>query len=211
MRNAEMRYLRSVLNFGIKRGLLETNPVDRLDFADIAKKEVLVIPVELVERMLVDARQNDPQLLPFLVLGFYAGLRPIGELQKLRWENVSLEDKLVTVPVHVSKTRTRRFITLSDNAVEWLRLCEPAGGVVPWTFDELRNRREANWSRVSGGKKWVHQGMRHSFCSYWLNAFEDVNKLLLISGHTSPQIMWRRYFRAVPKSEAEKFFSIRPA
>jgi hypothetical protein len=49
IRNAEKRYLRAVLNFGIKRGLLETNPVDRLDFADVAHKEVQVIPVDVVQ------------------------------------------------------------------------------------------------------------------------------------------------------------------
>jgi integrase len=87
-----MRYLRAVLNFGIKCGLLETNPVDRLDFADVAHKEVQVIPVEVVRRMLEDARTHDLELLAFLVLGFYAGLRPIGELQKLRWCDVSLDD-----------------------------------------------------------------------------------------------------------------------
>jgi hypothetical protein len=85
----------------------------------------------------------------------------------------------------------------------------PTHRIVRCTFDELREKRESNLSRVSAGR-WVHQGMRHSFCSYWLNALEDVNKLLLMSGHTSPQIMWRRYFRAVPKAEAEKFFSILP-
>jgi integrase len=69
-----------------------------------------------------DARIHDLELLSFLVLGFYAGLRPIGELQKLRWCDVSLDDALVTVPSNVSKTCTRRFVSLTPNAVAWLRL-----------------------------------------------------------------------------------------
>jgi hypothetical protein len=39
---------------------------------------------------------------------------------------------------------------------------------------------------------------------------EDVNKLFLMSGHTSPQMLWRNYYRAVEKTEAEKFWSISP-
>jgi hypothetical protein len=59
------------------------NPVDRLDFADIHRKEVQVIPIPVVERMLLDALQHDLELLGFLVLGFYAGIRPNGELRKI--------------------------------------------------------------------------------------------------------------------------------
>jgi hypothetical protein len=80
-----MAYLRSVLNFGIKRGYLDHNPLNRLDFADIQNGEVQIIPVQVVERLLNEAAQHDLELLAFFVLGLFAGIRPKGELQKLRW------------------------------------------------------------------------------------------------------------------------------
>jgi len=170
MRNAQLRLLRSVLNFGIKRGYLEVNPLHRLEFADVHKKEVQVIHPDIVEAMLRDALVNDRSLLPFLVLGFYAGLRPIGELQKIRWSDISVSEKVVTVRAEVSKTRTRRFVPLSENAIAWLTKGEmksPSHKIVPFSFNELRNKREALWSRVGRGE-WIHQGMRHTFCSCWL-------------------------------------------
>ena len=48
-RNACMRYLRAVFNFGIKRGYLAENPVSRLDFAQLNAKTAnldLVISVD---------------------------------------------------------------------------------------------------------------------------------------------------------------------
>lgn len=213
MRNAQMRLLRAVLNFGCKRQYLASNPLDRLDFADIEPKEVETIPASLVEKMLKDALTNDRDLLPFLVLGFYCGVRPIGELQKVRWSDISLSDKVVTIRKEVSKTRTRRFIDLSENAVAWLTKAErrnPSSLVVPFSFDGLRNKREANWKRVAKRKAWIHQGMRHTFCSNWLAKYHDVNKLLLQTGHTSPQMLWTRYHRGTEKAEAEKFWSILP-
>jgi hypothetical protein len=53
-RNAKMRRLRSVFNLAIKRGwmLPGTSPIARLDFADGRHKEVEVIPVRQVTKML---------------------------------------------------------------------------------------------------------------------------------------------------------------
>jgi len=41
-----MSYLRSVFNYGIKRGYLTDNPIARLDFADRLRREVVTIPNE---------------------------------------------------------------------------------------------------------------------------------------------------------------------
>ena len=68
MRNAQIRRLKAVLNFGIKRGYLDANPINRLEFADIDKDEVEVFHVETVERILRDALENDRSILPFMVL-----------------------------------------------------------------------------------------------------------------------------------------------
>jgi hypothetical protein len=79
VRNAELRLLRAVLNFGIKTEYLDKNPLNRLEFADIERGEIEIIPARIVEAMLRDAASNEPSLLPFLVLGFYCGIRPVGE------------------------------------------------------------------------------------------------------------------------------------
>jgi integrase len=214
MRNAQLRLLRSVLNYGVKRGYLETNPLDRLEFADIPKKEVQTIPAGTVEAMLRDAAENDKALLPFLVFGFFCGVRPIGELQKLRWSDVSIEERTLTIRAEVSKTGTRRFVQLSENAIAWLKLSlastHSSSLIMPMSFGELRGKREALWSRVGNGANWIHQGMRHTFCSCWLAMHKDVNTLLLMSGHTSSQMLWRRYNRGTEKAEAEKFWCIFP-
>jgi integrase/recombinase XerD len=216
MRNAQMRLLRAVLNFGVKRGYLDTNPLNRLEFADVHKGEIQTVPVAIVEAMLKDAAANDIALLPFLVLGFFCGIRPNGELEEIEWRDISLEEKIVTIRAEVSKTRTRRFVTLSDNAIEWLNLAKgemksPSTRITPFTFNALRKKRRANWLNArEGHMNWIHQGMRHTFCSCWLAKHEDVNKLLLMSGHRSPEMLWRNYNRGTEKAEAERFWSIFP-
>src|SRR5258707_13066328 len=112
--------------------------------------------------MLKDGLAYDPALVPFLVFGFFCGIRPMDEVCGLRWRNVSITDKVVTIPAEISKTKTRRFIDLSENAIAWLKLAStlpPKTLVVPFGWDELREKREALWKRVAPRKAWVHQGM----------------------------------------------------
>jgi hypothetical protein len=94
----------------------------------------------------------------------------------------------------------------------------PNGPVVPFNQHELRKRHRANWSRVAGTnnrgrpvRRWIQQGTRHSFCSYWLVAHDnDIDGLVIQSGHESKQVMWESYYRACTKAEAREFWSIRP-
>ena len=77
-----------------------------------------VIPPATVEKLLCDALTNDLELVPFLVLSFYCGIRPDGELQKLIWSdlNLSASEYHVTIRPSVAKKRRKRWIDLSENS-----------------------------------------------------------------------------------------------
>jgi integrase len=77
------------------------------------------------------------KLLPFFVFGFFCGIRPDGELEKLEWSSVHLVGKSeVEIPPSVSKTKRRRFVDLSENALAWLE--EYRRGLIPekWTVEK---------------------------------------------------------------------------
>jgi integrase len=213
-RNPVMRYLRAVFNYGIKRGYLQENPIARLDFAERPRKEVETLANGQVKAMLAHALTDDLPLLPFLTLGLFCGIRPDGELQKLEWRDVDLNDKVVTIRPEVSKTHRRRFIDIAPNAIEWLqayigREGIQQGSIVRFGSDGLRAHRRANW-QAAGILKWPQQAMRHTYCSNWLAMHQDINKLVLQSGHDSVDTMWRHYHRGVTRTEAAKFWKIRP-
>lgn len=213
-RNPVMRYLRAVFFFGIKRGYLAENPVIRLDFAERKRKEVVTVPADKVAAMLAHALENDLKLLPYLVFGCFAGIRPDGELQKIEWGDVKLDESTIVIRPEVSKTNRRRFVDLEDNAKAWLTAYADHGGVmagrvVTYGDSELRTRRRLNW-QVAGVIEWTQQGMRHTYCSNWLAAYKDINKLVLMSGHDSVDTMWRNYYKGVTEAEAKRFWQILP-
>jgi integrase len=164
--------------------------------------------------MLKHSLKNDLPPLPYLVFGFFCGIRPDGELQKLEWDDVKLASKEIVIRPEVSKTNRRRFPKISANAAGWLEAYRDRGGnfegkVCPYSGEELRQHRTANW-KAAGIEKWIQQGMRHTFCSNHLAYFKKVDELVLQSGHDSVDTMWRNYHKGVTEKEARAFWSIRP-
>ena len=89
-RNLIMRHLRAFFNFGIKKKYLTENPIAALDFTRLPKKEVEVITIDDVRAMLNAAISDDNPLLPYLVFGFFAGVRPVIDFD---WDEFDKPDK----------------------------------------------------------------------------------------------------------------------
>ena len=83
------------------------------------------------------------------------------------------------------------------------------GPVAPWTPQIRRTKHRTSYKAIDI-KKWIQQGARHSYCSYWLAKHKDANKLVLQSGHTDADTMWVRYHQGVTETEAAKFWDIKP-
>src|SRR5437764_3081890 len=83
VKNAFLRYLRAVFNFGLKRDYLATNPIAKLDFEPVVRGETQIFTPGTVAAILNDCLEHDLELLPFRVFGFFCGVRPDGELQRL--------------------------------------------------------------------------------------------------------------------------------
>ena len=67
------------------------------------------MPNKHVARMLEHALAEDLALLPFLVLGFFSGIRPDGELQKIDWSDVHLTDRTVVIRSETAPDESRIY------------------------------------------------------------------------------------------------------
>jgi integrase len=211
--NAKLRRVRSVLAFAITRDWCSDNVATKVDFADGQRLEVEVFPVDTVQALLDHALEHDLELLPYRVLTFFCGIRPGGELSRLSWDDIRIPERLVVLPAAITKTKRKRFVDLSENAVAWLEEYRSRGGVMtgmvaPWSSQIRRTKHRRACCEL--GIKWIQQGARHSFCSYWLATHRDADKLVLMSGHDDAATMWRRYHAGVSEDDAKRFWSIRP-
>jgi integrase len=214
-RDLTLRHWRSVFRYGIKREYVRSNPVERLDFAGSRPHEVEIYDVAEVEALLKDALEHDLGLVPFYTLGCFCGIRPEGEIEALEWRYVHTKARKphVSIPATVSKVRKFREVDLPSNAVAWLKEYQNRSGsmegkIVPWAHEVLRNRRKASAERA--GVKWIQDGMRHSFASYWLPIHHELDRLLHQLGHTDKATFSKHYHSGIPRSEAAKFWKIKP-
>jgi len=111
--------------------------------------------------------------------------------------------------VRSGKTGRKRFVTMQPNLIAWLRPHhKPHGGIVP-THNFIRQWRK---DLAAAGLKdnWPTNAMRHSFGSYWLAEFNDINALALQMGN-SPAVIEKHYKRAVKPKEAHRYWKIMPS
>jgi integrase len=208
--NAFLRYLRAVFNFGIRRGWCNENPVKRIEMHSLKmRKEILTNPQ--VTALLKAVCDNDFELLPYHALCIFAGIRP-KEVERLSWSNINMEERFVEVPDEKSKTAIRRIVEMDPLLVRWLDHYVRKGGctVGDVTPNSNLRKRLREVRKAAGLERWPQDAPRRTFASCWLAVHADVNRLNYVMGHTSPEMLWRHYHKAVTQKQANGFWKIEP-
>ena len=206
--------LRTVFNYAIRKGWLTTNPASRLDLAGSRASEIAIYSAENIEKILTAVRTNDLEFAPFVVVCTFAGLRPENEAFSIKWSDIHLdaEQPHLIVRADTSKTRERRSVDLSDNAVAWLRTVWPkehSGRVFPFSESTLARKRADLVEKT--GIRWLKDGLRHTFASAHMAKHSDATKLMLAMGHKDLKMIWKNYYRHMTAEEADKFWAISPS
>lgn len=192
--------LRSLFSFCRRREWLLKNPCDGLEAVrlDTTPPRVLT-PAEV--RTLFDACPK--QLLPYLTLAVFAGIRP-DEILGLTWADVRWD--LKAVMVNRTKTRRRRIVPLEPVALEWLRTCDQSTALCPSKATVKRARKAL---RKALGGVWPQDVLRHTAASYLLSLHGDTGKVALRLGN-SANILMRHYHNLVSAEATAEFWAVRP-
>lgn len=215
-KNACIRMLHPLFEYAVNRKYLKENPILTDEKVHIERKEVETVPNDIVEAMLNDALENDLEMVPYLVFGFFSGIRPEGEMSKVFWSDWDQGAKCLTIRAAICKTKVFRQIEpISDNAIAWLQAYQDQGGKMEGYICDLqkgtlKNRRQNILLRMGTNWKWIQDGMRHSFCSNWLtaNGF-DYNRCAALGGHDT-KVLKRHYSKGLRKEDAAKYWQIFP-
>ena len=164
------------------------------------------------------------ELIPFLSIGAFAGLRT-AEIERLDWAEIHLKERFIEIKASKSKTASRRLVPISDNLASWLKPLEREQGAVVlfknmakqvgWLVEDT-NRGLKDAARAAGKDpekaklvKWKKNALRHSFISYRVAETQNVAQVALEAGN-SPQIIFQHYRELVRLKEAAEWFAILP-
>ena len=203
-RNKRRRHLVGMLNFAVKRRYRLDNPAIPLTIANEKKTKAYAVPVDDVGKVMRYAAANEPDMVPFFALGFFAGIRPQGEMSRLDWKDIDFKRREIFLADDVSKTGDERYVEMSANLIAWLLPHRRQVGPVFFS----RGKYEA--VRKGTGIRWESDCMRHSFGSYHLAMHDDASKTALQMGHRGMQMLFQHYRRAVRKEDATRFWNVAP-
>jgi integrase len=214
----------ALFNFCIKRKYLLKEAVEEIEAVQQQKVDngeiEIFTPAEMSE-ILVAAR---PEMLPWLAIAGFAGLRS-AELQRLDWSEINLMERHIEIKARKAKTAARRLAPITDNLAAWLApYAKPFGKVtdfeswwnqIPKVVEAINDQRKQ--IAESAGKApssvckfvWKHNALRHSFCSYRLAAIKNAAQVALEAGNT-PKMIFSNYRQLVTDAKAATWFGIFP-
>jgi integrase len=167
-----------------------------------------IFSVEQAKALLTHA--NEFGMLPYIALGLFAGLRS-AEMLRLDAKDIIFENQIIKIGADVAKKRAQRNVDMQPALVGWLQPCAQTlkmGGPI---VDQSRFRKNKELLLdVAGIEKWPENGLRHSFASYHLAAFNNSDSTAYQMGHRSTELVHRYYKALVLKSDAERFWNLRP-
>jgi integrase len=196
----------TLFEFAKKRKYL---PADWGEFGsvDMMKDKVGAIEIFTPEEMRKLLSHAKAELVPFLTLGGFAGLRS-AEIERLDWKDVRFETGFVVVEAAKAKTASRRQIEMSANLKAWLlSYAKKTDKVWPYNADQLyKTLRELS---AVAKVPWKNNALRHSYISYRIAESGDVNRTALEAGN-SVAMIFSNYRELVTPQEAKQWFSIMP-
>ena len=184
--------------------------IDEQDYQWIRTKEQL-------RKLLVTAREEPSGTMEFYATALYTGMRA-GEICGLRWEDVDLDRRLITVKRSYdndfTKTGRIRHVPILTPLLRVLRTWKVASAS-PWIFpNTVANVRKPSdrilqetWKRTLDRAEVPRvrfHDARHTFASHWVMAGGDIFRLQKILGHKDIK-MTLRYAHLAPDAFVEDY------
>jgi len=172
--------------------------------------EIGFLPVADAERLLVGAVEGAPELVAYLALGLFAGLRS-STCVRLPVETIDYAERGISIPAEAIKTRARVYIDgFEPNLwawLEWARDHAPDGFSLtkgPWDTG-----RKALADAV--GVSMPHNALRHSFATYHVALYRDAGKTATLLAHRGNVSMLYQHYRGnATNAQAREYFAILP-
>jgi integrase len=201
-----------------EQSMVVVNPLNEIKRPKAVRTGPAILPIEAFSRLLKVADAKFPDLLPFLVLGGFAGLRTSEMLQERKLDQVVQWNdlrgwKMLEIRPEVAKITTRaqgdrRFVNLDPVVKHWLSpLMRDSGRILDRSQKSFRLRMAL--LEASAEIKIPKNGLRHSFASYWIAGHrkQGYGQLAINMGN-SESVAKQHYVESLHPSDGKAWFRI---
>jgi integrase len=197
--------LNNFFGFCLTKGWAAANPVATSAKVVVPPSEVGVLTPKQTADLL---NACDPEIVAAVALAAFAGVRR-EEIARLTWDNINLQTGCIVLSSSITKSASRRIVTIEPNLAKWLRPVAKESGKIRPTEQRFRTRWEAA-REAAGIDPWPKNALRHSFASYHLARGQNAAATALQLGHADSSVLFAHYLELVQKPDAERYFAIVP-
>ena len=215
--NRDLVSLRSMFNFGKKKGWIKVDPTERIERLPVVKKLKYLPPLEDIFKVIAAADAHTQDYL----WAIRETMARVSEVNRLTWDDVDLEGRCVTLSTRKKKggDLTPRRVPMTDHLFKILfRRYAQRNRQIPWVFwHTYRSTKTAETCRGPYGRRkrlmeglcskagvrhFSFHALRHSGASLMENANVPIGAIQRILGHerrTTTEI----YLQSIGDSERQ--------
>lgn len=206
--NKGRTFLSGLFSFAIKKNWLTKNPISAIEIKHVEETEIKALSIPQIKKLLKTAKfPQHKDCASALGIMLWAGVRP-KEVSRLKWKDVNLEEKIITIRSATSKTGGVRHIEITTVLRKWLQKLKkpPTENICP--ADWIR-RWKALRDDAGFKGEWINDVLRHTFASYHLKHFKNLILLQAEMGHRDLNLLRSRYvnMQGITKDDAWTFFN----
>jgi hypothetical protein len=202
--------LSSLFAHCLRKGYIAENPIKRLDPVHIDRNTPAILTLRQSEEALLWAKRQKPELLAWLILTLFCGLRPDAEADFIDWSMIDLKHGRIVISKSKIRHVPHRILDLSfcPPALEWLKLAKARKCPLPLKFVTRRRylRKLRAYLRF---ERWPQDILRHTAASNLLAFHQDAGKVASFLGN-SPGVLLAHYKALIFKEDAAKFMALLP-
>ena len=206
--NRRLTVIKHMLKKSVEWDLMKTNPAATVRLPANSERTRFLTQTEI--HTVLDACEKQitsPWLLAMVTLALNTGMRQ-GELRTLKWENVDLLNRLITIVQ--SKTLRLKTIAINDDAksaLDWLQENRYGDHVFMWPWGDLIGKTTVHdaFKKVCTATKiedFHFHDLRHTFASHLIMSGADLVTVKELLGHKTIA-MTVRYSHLVQEHKAQ--------
>ncbi len=209
------KILNAFFEWLIKEEVISENPCAKITRLKPDEFDPQILTIDQCKDMLATAATEMPNMLAALCINLFCGIRP-SEIMRHNDSFINKEHKEIEMVARNTKTKRRRYVDISDNCWEWLKIADKLDetSIDDWRrfYLIMKSRWQKSgglWQKNWDKNRWPHDCLRHSYCSYHLAFYEDAGKTAMQAGHDA-EVLFQHYRKLIRKGEAEGFWNIYP-
>ena len=203
-------------NWAISKGYTDNNPCNNVEVFP-SGREIKRYNAAIIREMFAICEAEFPDLLPYLAVCTFAGLRP-SECERLTWNEILLDTNPPQIEVIKSTFAVKDFtrhVTIQPNLLEWLKVCpHHDDSIIQPNFRKRFDAFKIKCGFKLRGENPTHpafipDGLRHTFASFWRAKYKNDHYLAAEMGNSVDMIR-NHYNKAVRANEVDAFWSTMP-